>query len=184
MFQQFDPSGDYHGIENHYNAQGYLVRQLESRLGGNSDGNNEADSNHQAVLLEILAMDARGNVTEQRDGLNHTIVHSYHPDTGMLTGIQVSQANGGSSNAIQHISYQHDALGNLRQRHNLSSNIEEDFSYDGFNRLTQANGHIDLTLQYHANGNIKRKSDVQNNALYQYHPDKIHAVQQLSLIHI
>ena len=152
LFQQFDPSGDSQGIENIY-RNGYLHKQLEAR--------NSADPNP-TVLTEIVAMDAMGNITSSKGAAGKITSRSFHPITGLVNDIYTHDG------AIQHIVYQYDGVGNLRQRHNIASNVNQSFTYDQANRLTNVSGYQPQNLTYAANGNILSKSDLQNGASYNY----------------
>ncbi|TQV89601.1 FG-GAP-like repeat-containing protein [Aliikangiella coralliicola] len=143
-YQQFDASGDNRGVRHIYNQYGYLQELVEELT--------------DASYHKILAMDARGNTTQIRYGNGLTSYRSYQATTGRLQSI-----NTGSSGLIQDLRYQFDAIGNLTQRKELSGskNLLESFSYDGLNRLTQANHNNGTqTFTYDAVGNITYKSDV------------------------
>lgn len=178
VFQQFDAQetptfacrnnndsiiGQCWGIENQYNAQGYLQLQREARYG---------TSNNEKIYYQVNAIDVFGNVTEftQNDG-NIDTVKSFDPITGLVTGITAT-ANGA---VIQNNTYSFDNLGNLRSRanHTLQSGLgqSESFTYDNVNRLTHING--SEKVKYYANGNIKWKSGVGS---YCYNATRPHAV--------
>ena len=66
---------------------------------------------------------------------------------------------------------------NQRTDHSFAQPLTENFLFDDFYRLTQAQvmGQTADTISYNANGNIQNKSDVSNDD-YLYDADKIHAV--------
>ncbi len=61
---------------------------------------------------------------------------------------------------IQNLSYTFDAIGNLLTRNDTIDSLNETFTYDPVNRLTQATGAVTKSYQYNAIGNITTKSDV------------------------
>jgi len=144
VFQQFDASGDDHGIRYHYNDRGYMEKLQEAREGTNG-----------TLYQHIQGMDARGNVTSMvlGNGVEAFATHAYDAQ-----GVE-----------LQRVTYRFDAVGNLESRHDTSKNknLNESFSYDDMNRLEQVmlaeNGgtaQTTLSLQYDASGNITYKSDV------------------------
>ena len=164
VFQQFDASGSFQGIRNHYNANGYLYKQVEARNSKNANA---------TVYYEILASNAYGSVTkfEQNSGKIETI-QTYSQATGMLERIQTTDAAGVT---IQNNEYDFDGIGNLRKRirHtlvNTDSRYKEEFKYDDLNRLTHVNGAE--KVQYYNNGNIRKK----DGNYYCYNPSRPHAV--------
>lgn len=151
------------GTKNLYNSYGYLgeVRDLETN----------------ALLQKTLAVNARGQVTEeQRGGI---ITNNYFdPKTGLaLTQI----ASAGGLFPVQDNTYVWDTVGNLTSRHNQSGNLtangstsrknlRESFCYDGLNRLIKSHvntltGGCSLApsaqdVEYDGLGNITRKAGV------------------------
>ncbi|MFV8782931.1 RHS repeat-associated core domain-containing protein [Microbulbifer sp. SA54] len=168
--QQFDAAGGGSWrssvTENHYNAYGYL----EAVVDGENINQASAES-----FYTVLAMDARGNVTESRQGNGVVTRRQYDPATGRL---QYQSASVLGINQIQDLTYQWDNLGNLDYRHDNSGDKDlfEDFEYDALNRLksAQVTGRDAQTLEYDGFGNIKRKSDV--GTYYYADADKCEAI--------
>lgn len=180
VFQQFDPekhaimgctnngavtSSHCWGIRNHYNANGYLFKQVEAR---NSAGTPK-------VYYQAHSMDAYGNITQfkQNDG-KVSSVRAYKPTTGYIDSIT---AHNGA--LIQNNRYTFDGIGNLRSRTRNSlkasfANKSERFKYDDLNRLTYIND--DKKVQYFANGNIQWKK---GTGYYCYNAAKPHAVSAI-----
>ena len=155
VFQQFDASGDDHGIRYHYNSRGYLEKLQEAREGTNG-----------AIYQLIQGMDARGNVTSMVLGNGVEAYATYQAHSGRIEVLEAYDAQGVE---LQYVTYRFDVSGNLESRHDTSQtrNLDESFSYDGLNRLEQVmlaeNGGAaqnTLSLQYDASGNITYKSDV------------------------
>jgi len=155
VFQQFDTSGDDHGIRYHYNTRGYVEKLQEAREGTNG-----------ALYQYIQGMDARGNVTAMVLGNGVEVFATYQAHSGRIEVLEAYDAQGVE---LQYVTYRFDVAGNLESRHDTSQsrNLDESFSYDGLNRLEQVmlaeNGgtaQSTLSLQYDASGNITYKSDV------------------------
>ena len=156
VFQQFDASGDNHGLRYVY-SNGYLSQLKEAREGTAG-----------TIYQDILAMDARGNVTNMQLGNGVDVYASYEQTSGKLTRLSAYDDQGME---IQDVDYLFDVLGNLKKRHDVSAGTDkkEAFSYDGLNRLTRVllsapvlslTNAPTLSLNYDASGNIKCKSDV------------------------
>jgi RHS repeat-associated protein len=155
VFQQFDASGDDHGIRYHFNAHGYLEKQREAREGANG-----------RVYQQIQGMDARGNVVAMSLGNGVEAFASFQRASGRLEVLEAYDSQGVE---LQYVSYNFDAAGNLLSRHDRSrsKDLNESFAYDGLNRLEEVMLAVDgqaaqttLRLQYNASGNITYKSDV------------------------
>jgi RHS repeat-associated protein len=176
IFQQFDAEKDgllgcvpssvngCWGIKYNYTSAGYLLSQEEARF--------SASAEYRKIYYQVDKMDALGNVTEfvqnAQDTENKTTtLKGYHQDTGYLATINVT--NGQNQDVVNHI-YTFDAIGNLRERDNISSGFTETFGYDELNRLLSSTGGPieDIALTYAANGNILTKSDLQGGATYDY----------------
>lgn len=72
------------------------------------------------------------------------------------------------------------ATGNLQMRSNVLNGLEEDFIYDGLNRLDESSVYgstIEQDVNYDANGNITFKSDA---GTYDYWPDKPNAIKSVT----
>lgn len=107
-----------------YTAEGYQVRVRNAYSGTAGP-----------VYYEVLAMDARGNVTGERraDTMTLHTTRQYDPATGRLRAISTN------NNTIQALSYDYDPIGNLLWREDRSDGIAqyEQFAYDGLQRLTK-----------------------------------------------
>jgi RHS repeat-associated protein len=129
-----------------YNAYGYLseIRQASDN----------------ALYWKLDRMDALGNIEMETLGNGVSSTRAHDPARGHLDAI-ITGKNGGS--AVQSLSYQWDAVGNLLSRTDQNQGgLRETFVYDRLNRMTESRraGQSNLTLQYDAIGNIIYKSDV------------------------
>ncbi|HXG29985.1 MAG TPA: FG-GAP-like repeat-containing protein [Nevskiales bacterium] len=129
-----------------YNAYGYLseIRQASDN----------------ALYWKLDRMDALGNIEMETLGNGVSSTRAHDPARGHLDAI-ITGKNGGS--AVQSLSYQWDAVGNLLSRTDQNQGgLRETFIYDRLNRMTESRraGQSNLTLQYDAIGNIIYKSDV------------------------
>ncbi len=122
----------------------------------------------QTVSFEVLAMDARGHITQYKQGNQVTTVKAYNEATGKLTG-QTATKDGQATGNVLNQSYGYDALGNLTSRadNSLGVGTQENFSYDSLNRLTlntllggAVSPPTTTEVMYDARGNIAYKSDV------------------------
>jgi len=154
--QVFDAANDVSftkGIQNHYNAYGYLHKVTDTRL---------INGQPKAVYYTVNAMDVRGNVTEAVHGNGVVTSNSFDPATGRL--LTIDSLMGSGVGEVQDHSYSWDDLGNLMTRldQSGSKNLTETFVYDDLNRLTssQVTGKTAQALEYDILGNITRKSDV------------------------
>ena len=111
-------------------------------------------------------VNAEGQVTEELLGNGLVTQRAFDPETGLVETIQTW--NG--LTPVQDDGFDFDFLGNLTQRIDAIQGRQEDFLYDGLNRLTDSTL-IDsaslqvlntTTLDYDAVGNITAKSDVGN----------------------
>ena len=152
------------GIKNMYNANGYTGEVRDLATGD--------------ILQKTMTTNERGQVTRELrlNGGAGEVINDYFPQTGLIKSTKASIA--GASFAIQDITYDWDAVGNLKSRWNQSSNIgrtakknlQESFCYDGLNRLIKSHlgtttGSCSLTAstqdqEYDGLGNITRKVDV------------------------
>ena len=105
------------------------------------------------------------------------VISGFSPLTGNL---EYRQSGKDGGNAIQDLTYDWEAAGNLASRRDLNQGLVEEFRYDGLDRLVQSrrNGTVNLELDYDPIGNIRRKSDVCTGAVpcYAYHATRRHAV--------
>ena len=158
IFQQFDASGDDHGLRYVY-ANGYLSKIKEAREG--TEG---------TIYQHILTMDARGNVTTMQLGNGVTAYASYDEASGRLENMSAFDSFGIEK---QNVDYLFDVLGNLKSRNDQSgfaTSMKEVFHYDTLNRLDRVQltapalgintATTTLSLNYTRDGNINCKSDV------------------------
>ena len=142
------------GIVTLYNQYGY-----QHQLGDATYTNDQPRS----IYQEVLAMNARGQVTSEKLGNNATTARTYDDQTGRVQSILATTMLG-TSGDIQDLSYQWDTVGNLNYRKEQSGNknLEENFLYDGLSRLTSYHvmGQTAKTISYDLLGNIINKSDV------------------------
>jgi RHS repeat-associated protein len=142
------------GIVTLYNQYGY-----QHQLGDATYTNDQPRS----IYQEVLAMNARGQVTSEKLGNNATTARTYDDQTGRVQSILATTMLG-TSGDIQDLSYQWDTVGNLSHRKEQSGNkdLTENFGYDGLNRLTSYHvvGQTAKTISYDLLGNITNKSDV------------------------
>ncbi|MEE9304040.1 MAG: FG-GAP-like repeat-containing protein, partial [Thiotrichaceae bacterium] len=135
------PSG--YKTKNEYNTHGYL-HQVK-------------DIVHDKTIWTAEDADADGNVTQMLLGNKLTTIRLYDAASGRIKSITTGVGFGSS---IQHLAYQFDAQGNLRERvdRNLS-NLTETFGYDDLNRLTSVGiiGIGEKTYAYDALGNMTTK---------------------------
>ena len=169
VFQTFDASSDQQnngtrGLQTHYNRYGYAHKIVDVR-----HRNQQPKTTYQS----ILAMDARGNVTQSKQGSGVTTFKAYNTATGLLESVNSQRAFLGD---IQNLQYRWSNIGNLQYRIESSGtkNLREDFHYDDLNRLTRATTTQSSTTQsnssttriqslsYDLIGNITYKSDVGN----------------------
>ncbi|CAA0099218.1 tRNA3(Ser)-specific nuclease WapA [Halioglobus japonicus] len=135
---------------NLYNEHGYLVA-LENPLTDDKYWHATGD-------------DAFGNITGFIQGNGVSTVRGYDEKTGRIGDILAG------AGAVQDHDYQFDTEGNLESRTDNLFNRSESFVYDDLNRLTSVTGDYGAgqTIDYYSNGNIKRRTDVSGNALYEY----------------
>lgn len=132
-------------------------------------------------VYTLLAMDAQARETAARFGSSALEERSiYDAANARLTAIRSGPAS--SASAVQNYAYQWDRVGNLLSRQDLgtSPQLQEQFAYDGLDRLTQAtlNGTPTLTMSYSQDGSILAKSDVGN---YRYSSSDQHPHAVMSI---
>ena len=116
-------------------------------------------------VYSLLAMDAQGRDVTVRLG-NGAVEQReiYDGATARLAAIRSGPP--ASPAALQNYAYEWDRVGNLLARQDLlpTPQLQERFTYDSVNRLTQAtlNGTPTLTMSYSPDGNILSKSDAGN----------------------
>lgn len=165
-FQTFDAartsaSFNTNGIQNVYNARGYLQKVVDAVTTGGS----------QQAYYTVKAMDARGNVTSAEYGNGVTQSAAYYPETGLTKLLRANRAL--VSLPLQDTSLDWDEIGNLDWREERGTagdpvrrNIREDFDYDTLNRLKTWISSGDLvaneTANYNSIDNITSKTGIGN----------------------
>lgn len=152
VFQVFDASGNYRGIQFAY-KNGYQSQIKEA-------------SSPTRIYYAVSEMDARFNITKWLFGNGVTGTATFDSSNGFITSIEHSDGQTTSHHQL----FEFDSLGNLRARQDLLASKDEIFDYDSLNRLLTGslNNNPDISLTYTANGNIESKSDVANGGLYRY----------------
>lgn len=107
----------------------------------------------------LQAQDAWGRATQAQLGNGLRVGAVSDAATGQLASQCVGTAPGQCGTLS--LSYAYDGWGNLVQQTQGTPLATESFGYDALHRLTssQRNGAAAVTLGYHANGNLKYKSD-------------------------
>ncbi len=178
VFQVFDAARNddnynTNGIQNIYNANGYLSKVVDAEyIAGES----------RQEYYEVTSMDARGNITENKLGgdTTGTITRAiYNPRSGLIERLQTQ-----SWQVLQDMNMRWDHATNLIYREDLGlkdngqqRNLKESFAYDALNRLTDYSVSGDVShstsVSYDNIGNITSKSDVGSYSYSEYGP---HAV--------
>lgn len=135
---------------NVYSATGYLIQVKNAAT--------------QAVYWQANTIDAEGRVVSESYGNGVINTRTYNAQTGRLTQTQSGPTanTSGVSNQI----YVYDSLGNLTQRYDAVTNLNESFDYDSLNRLRGTSAQAgsgpltQTSVTYDAIGNIITKSDV------------------------
>ena len=136
-------------INNEY-SNGYLTAVREN---GNS-----------MAFWTANSTDASGNVTQQTYG-NNIVTNRVYDTVGRI--IQIAD---GTSGSVSNQGFVYDYIGNLKQRYDNATGLNESFGYDSLNRLTgstavSGSNTTSITLQYDAIGNIKTKEISQNEVI-------------------
>jgi RHS repeat-associated protein len=159
MSRAYDAAGLNSGIENVYDAYSGAVVAVK-------------DIASNAEQQRALDIDAKGRVTREMVGIT-TINRTFRPGTGLITSINTYNH---LNSQIQRLSYDYDAVGNLKQRWDQSGskNVMETLSYDELNRLKTSDvtgpslTGISTAVQYDGYGNIRSKSGVDGVKNYEY----------------
>jgi RHS repeat-associated protein len=121
------------------------------------------NTNTQASYWQANTIDAEGRVTSETYGNNIVNARTYNPNNGRLT--QHTSGPSATPASIDSQSYNYDSIGNLTQRYNAVTGLNESFGYDNLNRITATSAQVgsltsSVSLSYNAIGNIITKSDV------------------------
>lgn len=132
----------------------FAVRYIYDSSGALLEVANVADAAQ--VFWHANAMNAFGQVTDERLGNNLVTTRAFDLARGLLSGLVTG------AGAVQDLAYGWDEVGNLLSRQDARQGLAESFVYDPLNRLDEVrlNGALALDPQYNAIGNITSKSDV------------------------
>ena len=128
-------------VKNKYNNGGYLIAVKDS------------DDN---TLWQADEHDIYGHLTQFHTGNGLTTYRDYDSENGRLLGIITSDGR----NLLQNYVYTYDDFGNFASRKRFGSPmLQENFTYDNFNRLTgiQTNG-VSYSMSYDRYGRMESKS--------------------------
>ena len=150
------------GSSNVYSANGYLIEVRKT-------------SDNSLYWQATGLTDAEGRITQYKYG-NNIVTNMTFDSMGRTQtisaggGAGVDQTLGNTSLAgaasVTNQSFVFDSLGNLTQRYDGVTNLNEAFAYDSLNRLTSTSAQAgtgpltQTTLTYNAIGNIITKSDI------------------------
>jgi RHS repeat-associated protein len=140
-------NGASFSTQNVYSTSGYLKEVRE------------AGSN--ALLWQAGTTDNAGRLTQYTYGNGVTNTSTFDPLTGRVVQIQA-----GSNNSISNQSFVYDTVGNMTQRYDAVTGLNEAFGYDALNRLTSTSAQAgsgpltQVTITYNEIGNIMSKSDI------------------------
>ena len=159
------------GVVYNYNANNWLASIDDKDL---KDNSGVARRHWQAN-----AIDAFGNVTQDKLGAYISRSHTFDTNTGLIKTINASAAGQGT---LQNWLYNWDNLGNLSYRHDYITGNRETFTYDSLNRvktsrITSPLGNTNADFNYNALGNITSKTGVGS---YYYESSRPHAVTRVS----
>ena len=170
---------DFEGKEiKHTYPTGFATENVYDYL-GNIVQVVRADNDEREVIWELNELAASGNLKEYGLGKKGIIVKNTFNNLGLLSATKVKDENAIYLDA----SYVYDPYtGNMTYRN--CSGIEENFSYDNMNRLTNmqvaTNASIPgIAINYSSNGNIVSKTDVGTYS-YNYKPYAISKITNQS----
>jgi RHS repeat-associated protein len=161
-------------VQFQYNAHGYQHKLVEA-------------TNPAHVYQQVNNTNAFGQVTsESLHDAQFQLSRSYHQQTGLVSNITATSTYA-LPRTLMNVSYVFDAIGNLSSRTRQvqaqsplpAKTLQETFTYDQLNRLTQIAPKLNnvaqpnQTLSYDLLGNITNKSGV---GAYTYTPTRPHAV--------
>ena len=129
----------------------------------------------QLPLSDRFWLATNANASQQLSGFELgngvTSKREYDAATSWVTDI-FSGKQGVSDANVQNLIYEYDEIGNLKRRENTITAIDESFSYDGINRLTESkiSGQPSLDRDYlyapYTNGNIQAFGSATNTFQY------------------
>lgn len=140
-----------HAVWYEYNAWGHLVAVR--------------DWETSEAYWAPLAVNVRGQVTQEILGNGVATNRLYHAVTGALLGVDSGQ---GTSSDVQQLTFEWDLAGNLKKRTDWVAGHDESFAYDSLYRLTQtaftpigtgAGSALTNTITYGKLGQIYNRDD-------------------------
>jgi RHS repeat-associated protein len=141
-------------------------------------GNLETVSSNGTTVFTTNEVNANGQLKAFTLGNGKTTIKSF-TELGLLEDLY-------TEGILEFFHHFEPETGNLDWKSNDMDQFVEDFTYDGLNRLTdaevidappQASSVQDMHVEYFPNGNIDEKSDA---GVYDYMDDKIHAVKSIT----
>ena len=129
------------------------------------------------------ATDNEGRVTNTTYGNGVSNTTTFDPLTGRIV-----QVAAGASNSVSNQSFVYDNIGNMKQRYDAATGLNEAFAYDTLNRLTSTSAQAgtgpltQVTVTYNEIGNIMSKSDIGTYTYASLKPDgsaRPHAVSRI-----
>ncbi|MBK9583243.1 MAG: VCBS repeat-containing protein [Saprospiraceae bacterium] len=132
------------------------------------------------VYWSLDSINSQGQLTKYTLGNGNKVERMYDMEFDWINEIKTTTS---SNQIVQHLQYDYDFLGNVQWRKDLKNNMQEYFSYDNLNRLTQAQvtGYNAIQMQYDILGNITSKSDL---GIYHYNQngEGPHVVSSIDLL--
>lgn len=136
-------------ITNSYSSTGHLNKVSNTQTG--------------TAYWQAGSTDAEGRINQFTYGNNVTTTNTYD-QMGRIT--QINAGTSSATTSVSNQSFVYDSIGNLTQRYDGATNLNEAFGYDNLNRLTSTSAQAgsgpltQVTLTYNEIGNILTKSDV------------------------
>ena len=151
---------------------GYALSYSYDQSGNMLSVKNSADG---SVLWSASSTDKFGNITNFTLGSNINVGRTYDSQTGLVASLN---ANSGML-LVQSMQYQwNDNKGNLTSRTDNTTNHQENFTYDNYNRLTniEIDGNNSRNIIYDNLGNVSIKYDAGTMV---YHSSNPYAVRKI-----
>ncbi len=169
-----------------YPGEGLTTRNVyDNTLGILVEIQNASDTNKRYWKLD--STNARGQLKQFTLGNGVITRKTYDDLTGNLTAISADTPV--PDKYVQDMSFIYDYMGNLRYRKDFRQaqnglNLDEEFIYDGLNRLKQVItiapliANSDISIEYDAMGNILKKDGVGDYAYTQNYDSAVHGPYQ------
>jgi len=131
-----------------------------------------SDADSAGTYWQLNAVDSADHRTDETLGNGVRIVSTHDAVSGHLRS---RTAGLGSGSTLQNLGYAWDSVGNLTLREERNRGVQEQFFYDGRDRLDYVlrGGAVSLDLDYDDAGNLAYKSDI---GQYRYDTVRRHAV--------